>query len=128
MFFKIWLSYIYCRVLSIFLTIFILIPEDYGHHTGFIHCSFDWSPNDNHIFDAGLPKNDHILKAQQPILQQNNDVHNNFIGKLTQKTNLWKVNFSCSFVCNLDFEFHWFYCWFWVLLFIKYYLFKLKKS
>ena len=32
---------------------------------------FDWSPNDNQIFDVGLPKNDHILKAQQPILQQN---------------------------------------------------------
>ena len=29
------LSYIYCRVLSIFPTIFILILEYYGHHTGF---------------------------------------------------------------------------------------------
>ena len=64
-------AYIYCRVLSIFPTIFILIPEYYGHHTGFIHCSFDWSPKDNHIFDGGLPKTDHSLKAPQPILQQN---------------------------------------------------------
>ena len=61
----------YCRVLSIFPTIFILIPEYYGHHTGFIHCSFDWSPKDDHIFDGGLPKADHSLKAPQPILQQN---------------------------------------------------------
>ena len=65
------LSHIYCRVLSIFPTIFVLIPEYYWHHTGFIHCSFDWPPKDDHIFDCGLPKNDHILKAQQPILPQN---------------------------------------------------------
>ena len=35
------LSYIYCRVLSTFPTIFILIPEYCGHHTGFIHSIFD---------------------------------------------------------------------------------------
>ena len=40
-FFKIGLSYIYSRVLYIFPTICILIPENYGHHTGFIRCSFD---------------------------------------------------------------------------------------
>ena len=47
------------------------MPEYYGHHTGFIHCSVDWPPKDDHIFNGGLPKNDHILKAPQPILQQN---------------------------------------------------------
>ena len=49
-------AYIYCRVLSIFPTVFILIPEYYGHHTGFIHCSFDSLPKDDHIFDGGLLK------------------------------------------------------------------------
>ena len=41
MFFKTGLSYMYCRVLSKFPTIFKLIPEYYGHHTGFICCRFD---------------------------------------------------------------------------------------
>ena len=56
-------SYIYCRVLSIFPTIFILIPEYYGHHTGFIHCRFDRPPKDDHIFGGELPKNDDIFES-----------------------------------------------------------------
>ena len=49
-------SYIYCRVLSIFPTIFILILEYYGHHTGFFFCSFDWPPKDDHILVVSFLK------------------------------------------------------------------------
>ena len=50
------LSYTYCRVLSIFPTIFILLLEYYGHHTGLICCSFDQPPRDDHISMAGFLK------------------------------------------------------------------------
>ena len=94
------LSYIYCRVLSIFPTIFILIPEYYGHHTGFIHCSFDWSPKDDHILMVGFLK---MTTFWKPHSQYYNKIWRNCsqfsIWTFTQKTNLWKVNFSCSFVC-----------------------------
>ena len=53
------LSYIYCRVRSIFPTIFILILEYYGHHTyilDFFCCSFDWPPKDDHILVVSFLK------------------------------------------------------------------------